>query len=155
MLTTSFRDSFSPLFFTFDNKSLYAASNLGRDKQAIVLVDPATTKEQKVLFEHPDVDVDGLSFSRKRKVLTTISYVTWKAQRKFLDAETEKLFAALEKQLPGYEFGIQARPTMRTGSSSPLTTTARRGRVISTTRARTSHQARRHAPWLPETKMAG
>ena len=95
VLTTSFRDSFNPLFFTFDNKSLYAASNLGRDKQAIVLVDPATTKEQKVLFEHPDVDVDGLSFSRKRKVLTTISYVTWKPQRKFLDAETEKLFAAL------------------------------------------------------------
>ena len=44
VLTTSFRDAFSPLFFTFDNKLLYAASNLGRDKQAIVLVDPATAE---------------------------------------------------------------------------------------------------------------
>ncbi len=155
VLTTSFRDSFSPLFFTFDNKSLYAASNLGRDKQAIVLVDPATAKEQKVLFGHPDVDVDGLSFSRKRKVLTTISYVTWKPQRKFLDAETEKLFAALEKQLPGYEFGIQST----TDDEDRFVVAAYNDR---TPGARYLYDSRADkltklgdiAPWLPETKMA-
>ena len=155
VLTTSFRDSFSPLFFTFDNKSLYAASNLGRDKQAIVLVDPATAKEQKVLFGHPDVDVDGLSFSRKRKVLTTISYVTWKPQRKFLDAETEKLYAALEKQLPGYEFGIQST----TDDEDRFVVAAYNDR---TPGARYLYDSRADkltklgdiAPWLPETKMA-
>jgi dipeptidyl aminopeptidase/acylaminoacyl peptidase len=155
VLTTSFRDSFSPLFFTFDNKSLYAASNLGRDKQAIVLVDPATTKEQKVLFEHPDVDVDGLSFSRKRKVLTTISYVTWKPQRKFLDAETEKLFAALEKQLPGYEFGIQST----TDDEDRFVVAAYNDRTPGTrylydSRADKLTKLGDIAPWLPETKMA-
>jgi dipeptidyl aminopeptidase/acylaminoacyl peptidase len=155
VLTTSFRDSFSPLFFTFDNKSLYAASNLGRDKQAIVLVDPATTKEQKVLFEHPDVDVDSLAFSRKRKVLTTISYVTWKPQRKFLDAETEKLFAALEKQLPGYEFAIQST----TDDENRFVVAAYNDRTPGT---RYLYDAGADkltklgdiAPWLPETKMA-
>jgi len=155
VLTTSFRDSFNPLFFTFDNKSLYAASNLGRDKQAIVLVDPATTKEQKVLFEHPDVDVDGLSFSRKRKVLTTISYVTWKPQRKFLDAETEKLFAALEKQLPGYEFGIQST----TDDEDRFVVAAYNDRTPGTrylydSRADKLTKLGDIAPWLPETKMA-
>ena len=155
VLTTSFRDSFSPLFFTFDNKSLYAASNLRRDKQAIVLVDPATTKEQKVLFEHPDVDVDGLSFSRKRKVLTTISYVTWKPQRKFLDAETEKLFATLEKQLSGYEFSIQST----TDDEDRFVVAAYNDR---TPGARYLYDSGADkltklgdiAPWLPETKMA-
>ena len=155
VLTTSFRDSFSPLFFTFDNKSLYAASNLGRDKQAIVLVDPATAKEQKVLFGHPDVDVDGLSFSRKRKVLTTISYVTWKPQRKFLDAETEKLFAALEKQLPGYEFGIQST----TDDEDRFVVAAYNDRTPGTrylydSRADKLTKLGDIAPWLPETKMA-
>ena len=155
VLTTSFRDSFSPLFFTFDNKSLYAASNLGRDKQAIVLVDPATTKEQKVLFEHPDVDVDGLSFSRKRKVLTTISYVTWKPQRKFLDAETEKLFAALDKQLPGYEFGIQST----TDDEDRFVVAAYNDRTPGTRYlydrgADKLTKLGDIAPWLPETKMA-
>jgi dipeptidyl aminopeptidase/acylaminoacyl peptidase len=155
VLTTSFRDSFSPLFFTFDNKSLYAASNLGRDKQAIVLVDPATAKEQKVLFEHPDVDVDGLSFSRKRKVLTTISYVTWKPQRKFLDAETEKLYAALEKQLPGYEFGIQGT----TDDEDRFVVAAYNDRTPGTRYLYDSGADKLTklgdiAPWLPETKMA-
>jgi dipeptidyl aminopeptidase/acylaminoacyl peptidase len=155
VLTTSFRDSFNPLFFTFDNKLLYAASNLGRDKQAIVLVDPATAKEQKTLFEHPDVDVDSLAFSRKRKVLTTISYVTWKAQRKFLDAETEKLFAALEKQLPGYEFGIQSM----TDDEDRMIVAAYNDRTPGTrylydSRADKLTKLGEIAPWLPEAKMA-
>jgi len=155
VLTTSFRDSFSPLFFTFDNKSLYAASNLGRDKQAIVLVDQATANAQKVLFEHPDVDVDSLSFSRKRKVLTTISYVTWKPQRKFLDAETEKLYAALEKQLPGYEFGIQST----TDDEDRFVVAAYNDRTPGTRYLYDSGADKLTklgdiAPWLPETKMA-
>ena len=36
ILTTNFKESIYPLFFTFDNKYIYAASNLGRDKSAIV-----------------------------------------------------------------------------------------------------------------------
>jgi dipeptidyl aminopeptidase/acylaminoacyl peptidase len=155
VLTTSFRDSFNALFFTFDNKLLYAASNLGRDKQAIVLVDPATAKEQKVLFEHPDVDVDSLSFSRKRKVLTTISYVTWKLQRKYLDAETEKLFAALERQLPGYEFGIQSM----TDDEDRMIVAAYSDRTPGTRYLYDSGADKLTklgdiAPWLPEMKMA-
>ena len=35
ILTTDFKVSVSPLFFTFDNKNLYVASNRGRDKAAI------------------------------------------------------------------------------------------------------------------------
>jgi dipeptidyl aminopeptidase/acylaminoacyl peptidase len=155
VLTTSFRDSFSPLFFTFDNKSLYAASNLGRDKQAIVLVDPATAKEQKVLFEHPEVDVDSLSFSHKRKVLTTISYVTWKPQRKYLDAETEKLFAALEKQLPGYEFGIQSMTDDEDRMIVAAYNDRTQGmRYLYDSGADKLTKLGEIAPWLPEAKMA-
>jgi len=103
VLTTNFRDSFSPLFFTFDNKNLYAASNLGRDKVAIVKYDPATAKELEVIYENPEVDVQDMDFSRKRKVLTEIDYITWKLERKFQDKETEELYKKLEQLLPGYE----------------------------------------------------
>lgn len=155
VLTTSFRDSFNPLFFTFDNKLLYASSNLGRDKQAIVLVDPATAKEQKVLFEHPDVDVSGMSYSHKRKVLTTISYVTWKPQRKYLDAETEKIFAALERRLPGYEFGIQSM----TDEEDRMIVAAYNDRTPGTrylydVKADKLTKLGEIAPWLPEAQMA-
>mgnify|MGYP002146120889 CR=1 FL=1 len=50
VLTTTFRDSVAPQFFTFDNAKVYAASNLSRDKQALVVIDPTTAKEEKVLF---------------------------------------------------------------------------------------------------------
>jgi hypothetical protein len=48
IMRTGFKDSFSPLFFTFDNKNLYASSNLnGRDKSAIVEWDLAGKKEMQ------------------------------------------------------------------------------------------------------------
>jgi dipeptidyl aminopeptidase/acylaminoacyl peptidase len=103
VLTTNFREHLGPQFYTFDNKELYVASNIGRDKQAIVKIDPATAKETGVVYENPEVDVEGIAYSKKRKVLTYVSYTTWKEQRKFLDPQTEKMFAAIEKKLPGYQ----------------------------------------------------
>jgi len=81
-----------PLFFTFDNKSIYAASNLNRDKNAIVKFDIANAKEMEVLYENPEVDVNSMLYSKKRKVLTMISYVTWKTQLEFLDSETKSIY---------------------------------------------------------------
>ena len=103
VLVTNFRDEVNPLFFTFDNKFMYASSNLGRDKNAIVKFDIANGKEIEMLYENPDVDVSGLSYSRKRKVLTTISYVKEKREMKFLDSETEKRYDRLKKELGNYE----------------------------------------------------
>ena len=106
VLVTNFRDELNPLFFTFDNKFMYASSNLGRDKSAIVKFDIANGKELELMYENPDVDVSGLSYSRKRKVLTTISYVKEKREMKFLDSETEKRYDRLKKELGDYEVVI-------------------------------------------------
>ena len=106
VVTTSFKETLSPLFFTFDNKRLYVASNRGRDKAAVFEFDPATGKEGRMIAEHADVDVTQLTYSRKRKVLTTASYTTWKTERKFLDPEIETMFRAVEKELPGYEISF-------------------------------------------------
>ncbi len=106
VLVTNFREGVEPLFFTFDNKYLYASSNLGRDKSAIVKFDIANGKEMEMLYENPDVDVSGLSYSKKRKVLTTISYVKEKREMKFLDPEVEKRYNRLKKELGEYEVVI-------------------------------------------------
>jgi dipeptidyl aminopeptidase/acylaminoacyl peptidase len=106
LLTTNFKESVAPLFFTFDNKRLYVASNRGRDKLGIFEFDPVTAKEGKLIGESSEVDVDGLNFSRKRKVLTTYTYTTWKEQRHFLDKESEAMFKAVQAKLPGYEIAF-------------------------------------------------
>ena len=106
VITTNFKESLAPLFFTFDNSAIYAVSNLGRDRMAIVKYDVANNRELGVIYEHPEVDVTGLDFSRKRKVLTTVSYTTWKLQREFLDETTKTLYAQLSAKLPNFEISL-------------------------------------------------
>lgn len=106
VLHTNFKEQLEPFFFSFDNKYLYALSNLGRDRAAIVKFDIANGRELEVIFEHPEVDADGLAYSRFRKVLTTIAYTTWKQQREYLDERTRELYDKLAQKLPGYELGI-------------------------------------------------
>ena len=108
LLTTSFKETVAPLFFTFDNQRLFVASNRGRDRTAIFEFDPVTAKEGKLLFEHPEVDVDELGYSRKRKVLTSVRFTTWKDQRVILDPQTQAMFKTVEAQLPGYEVDFSA-----------------------------------------------
>jgi dipeptidyl aminopeptidase/acylaminoacyl peptidase len=108
VITTNFKEQIQPLFFDFDNKLLFASSNIGRDKAAIVRVDPATAKEESIIFQHPEVDVSGLAWSRKRKVYTEVQFLTWKRERKFFDAQMEALQRDLENLLPGYEVDLQS-----------------------------------------------
>lgn len=103
ILTTNFKESVSPLLFTFDDKGLYVASNRGRDKQAVFEFDFATAKEGKLIFEHPEVDVSGLAYSRLRKVLIAASFTTWKDERHFLDPESRAMFEKVAAKLPGRE----------------------------------------------------
>ncbi|HWQ81251.1 MAG TPA: S9 family peptidase [Ignavibacteria bacterium] len=106
VLNTNFRNDVTPLFFTFDNKFIYALSNLNRDKSAVVKFDIANGQEIEVLYENPDVDVSGLSYSKKRKVLTSISYVKDKRELKFLDDKAENRYTTLKNKLGTYEVVI-------------------------------------------------
>jgi dipeptidyl aminopeptidase/acylaminoacyl peptidase len=103
VITTNFKESFAPQFFTFDNKALFGISNIGRDKVAVVEFDPESGKETAVRFERPDVDVSGLNFSKKRKVLTFATYTTWKEERHFFDPISKELYETLARNLPGYD----------------------------------------------------
>jgi dipeptidyl aminopeptidase/acylaminoacyl peptidase len=111
ILTTSWRDNFNPQFFTFDNKQLYASSNLGRDKEEIVIFNPQTGKEVESLYKNEEVDVDGLAFSHKRKVLTAAIYTTDKRNYHFFDNEAKDRFEFLQSKLPGYEISINDMDT--------------------------------------------
>ena len=106
VLTTNFKEEMAPHFFTFDNKKLYASSNLGRDKSAIVVFDPATGKEEEVLFENDEFDVGGLNYSEKDKKLIAAIYTGVKQERHFFDEEYKGIFQKLDKQFPEMEIFI-------------------------------------------------
>jgi dipeptidyl aminopeptidase/acylaminoacyl peptidase len=155
ILTTNFKESVAPLFFTFDNKKLYVASNRGRDKAAIFVFDPATAKEGEMVFEHPEVDVERLNYSRKRKVITNITFTTWKQERKFLDAETEARFRDVEAKLPGYEITF---PSTNRAEDKYIVATAsdksRGKRYLYDKATKKLELLADVSPWLPEAQLA-
>lgn len=102
-LTTSYKEQFSPNFFTFDNKNLIATSNIGRDKVAAVEYDMTTLKETRVIYENKDYDVSGVAFSPKRKVLTQVNYTGWKSEVEYLDNETKAVNEKISSKFKGYE----------------------------------------------------
>lgn len=108
IITTNFKESLAPLYFDFDQSHhIYALSNLGRDKMAIVKIDISTGTELELIYEHPEVDVSYMSYSRKRKVPTTISYITWKKQHHFVDVTVADIYKKLESHLGvNYEIAI-------------------------------------------------
>ncbi|SHF99159.1 Dipeptidyl aminopeptidase/acylaminoacyl peptidase [Mariniphaga anaerophila] len=106
VLTTSFKETVSPVIFTFDNKMVYAFSNLNRDKTALVKFDVANGKETEVLFETDEADIDGINYSRKDKKLLSVSWTTDLEKEHFFDADAEAMKAALEEQLPGYQVSV-------------------------------------------------
>ncbi len=155
ILTTNFKEQVSPVLFTFDNKRLIVESNRGRDKTAIFEFDPSTAKEGKLIAEHPTVDMGSVSYSRKRKVLTTANYTTWKGERQFLDKEAETMFKSVEKKLPGYEIAfISTNKAEDKYIVATFNDKSRGKRYLYDKASDTLEFIADISPWLPENALA-
>lgn len=108
LFKADFRTKINPTFFDFDNQRFYALSNRGRDKIALVLIDPAKPEAEQVVYTHPKVDLAGASFSRKRRVLTQAEYQVERNERQLFDPAMKTLYERLERQLPGQELLLQS-----------------------------------------------
>ncbi|WP_236844350.1 alpha/beta hydrolase family protein [Bordetella sp. 02P26C-1] len=106
LITTDYRTSIQPHLFTPDNRKLYALSNRGRDKLALVIIDPAQPEEETIVFAIDEVDLGGVGYSPKQRKLTHVSYHTDKPHRHFVDHETESQYRQLEQKLPGYHIAL-------------------------------------------------
>lgn len=107
VLTTNFRDVVSFMEFTPDNKEVYAATNLHRDKTILVRMNPATCEELEVLYENERYDITSISYSRKRKKLLSV-YCTGHKEpvRHYFDAEEEQLRQRIKAHFPNQRYGI-------------------------------------------------
>ena len=155
ILTTNFKESVSLNFFTFDNKNVYATSNLGRDKSAAIIFDIANGKELEVLYENPDYDVSRMSYSKKNKKLWAAYFTSWKSERHFFDNEFKELLERLRKDLGQYEIGItdytknEDKFIIRTASDRTLGTYYLYDK--NTDKLEKIHEI---SPWLDESKMS-
>lgn len=114
VMSNSFKNSIMPLGFSGENRShIFALSNIDRDKLALVEIDMETGREVRVIYSHPDVDVDHGGYSSDRGEMAYATYDTWKQQRHFINAHTERVYNAIGQKLKGYEVNILDRDTAR------------------------------------------
>ena len=107
VLTTNFKEEVSFLEFTPDNRHVYAATNLGRDKVSLVLMDPATCEELEQLFSHEKYDVEGISYSRKRgKLLAVFCSGHKDPVRHYFDNDEEALRKRIKAHFPDHKVGL-------------------------------------------------
>ena len=109
VIKTSFKEDVSAIVFTADNKNVYAITNLGRDKSALVLMNPATAEELEEIFTNDHYDISGVGWSNLRKKLTSVSYAGHKDTiRHFFDDEAERINERLKAAFPDHKFGTAA-----------------------------------------------
>jgi dipeptidyl aminopeptidase/acylaminoacyl peptidase len=155
LFTTDFRTAVNPQFFDADNKTFYAVSNRGRDKSALVRIDPAQPTRETVVFEHPKVDLDGAGWSRVRKTLTLAQYDVEKPARHYFDEPTRQVFQRLEAQLPGWSLNLQSGTLAEDKYIVAAASDRSQGaRYIYDVKADSLTKLGEIAPWLPEAQMA-
>ncbi|WP_171685892.1 S9 family peptidase [Paenibacillus planticolens] len=103
-------DTFLPALFTFNNEQIYAVSNVGRDKMALVKYDPNTRKETEVLYVNNDVDINDIIVSFKKQSILAVSYETDDMQMQYLDKEFEALSHTIEEKLKTRHWGLIGSP---------------------------------------------
>ncbi|MEI7982074.1 MAG: S9 family peptidase, partial [Bacteroidota bacterium] len=155
VLTTNFKESLSPMLFTFDNKNIFATSNLGRDKSAVVIFDIANGKEIQTLYENKDYDVNDLVWSRAKKCLIAANYESWKQERYYFDEEGKQIFEKIQKQLGNSVFNVTSltraedKFMVRAYSDRSLG-----GYYVYDRTKDTLQKIAEIAPWLKEDEMA-
>jgi dipeptidyl aminopeptidase/acylaminoacyl peptidase len=103
LLTTSFKESFSPSYFDAQNKNMYVLTNIGRDKIVLAEYDPIANKEVKELYSNPDYDMSYIYYDRQKNVLVSVSWDAEKAEKYFFDKEWEAIDKDLNGKFQGYE----------------------------------------------------
>lgn len=90
-----------PLGFDFDDKTLFVASNIGRDKRAIYTFDPDKKALKGPIFEHSKVDVERVIFDRSKKKAVGFFYDADKPGTKWIDSDWIELQSKVDQALPG------------------------------------------------------
>ncbi|WNR42073.1 S9 family peptidase [Paenibacillus roseipurpureus] len=100
------KDTFAPVMFSFDNKQLFAVSDVGRDKQALVVYDPILKKETEIIDMNDQYDVDDFLVSYATESILAVSYEGDDIQTNYLDAGFERVAGVISSLLKTTQWKI-------------------------------------------------
>lgn len=94
--------------FDQEGRYVYAKSSMGRDTEAIVLMDPSSGEVVKTLFEDPVYDVAGVSLDWKGKLLG-YRINRERSTTEWVDEDMKRTQAMLDAELPNTRNSITSR----------------------------------------------
>ena len=106
ILSVNFTESFYPICFTADGNNIYALSNINRDKTALIVFDLLNKKEKAAIYEHADVEVNDVIFSKISNKPLYAAYNTSKYQIQSLSKEIDILQKVVNKKLKHESYRI-------------------------------------------------
>ncbi len=107
IITNNFKTTFWPIAFSeHKSNTIYAISNVNRDKNALVEIDCANGKEKSVLFADDSLNVVEAQYSKRHKKMDFVVYETWKKEKHYLNDETKRRFQKLDELIPGTDSRI-------------------------------------------------
>lgn len=153
--TTSFKETFEPVLFAYDNRTMYIESNLESDKTILCTFDPEENKVLDLIFSHDEVDLGSVMHSKKKKKITGVTYATDRRHYKFFDDDREELQKSIESFFPGIEATVsdmdddERRVIVRTYSDR-----TRGAYYLYDRKDNSIKKLAELSPWLKEEQMA-
>jgi dipeptidyl aminopeptidase/acylaminoacyl peptidase len=111
IMKNNFRNYVRMVAFNGTGNNFYALSNVGRDKTAFVEINAENGKEERVIFENSNADIQRADYSKTKNRLEFVGWEEGKPQRHFFNDNTQNLYDVLHKRLDGYEINITERDT--------------------------------------------
>lgn len=109
IIVNNFKNRVEPIAFTGDKTYFYALSNVNRDKTALVEINAANIKEEKVIYNTPKADIEDVTYLRSKHRLEQVMWQEAKPQHHFLNKNIKAIYDNLAGQLPGNELRIVDR----------------------------------------------
>lgn len=110
IIENNFRTSVKPLGLSSQKENrIYALSNVGRDKKALVSIDLLSGKEDSILFTHPDMDVSEGGYSVRKGAMDFVTYNAWKPEHHFFNTNIERVYSELSSRLDNYAIEITGK----------------------------------------------
>lgn len=93
-------DYFFPLSQGLNEKTMYVSSSIGQGRRKIYHYDYENHMILEKVFEHPEVDVSGIIYSRKRDKILAAVYVKDRVSFHYFDEEFKKLNDTINSLIP-------------------------------------------------------
>jgi len=109
IILNNFKTFVRPVAFTGEKKYIYALSNVGRDKTALVEINAENGREMKVIYACSNADLQDVTYSKNKHRLEFVSWEADKPRKHFLNAGIKGIYTKLSTDLKGNEINFVDR----------------------------------------------